>query len=75
VELASRIKAPLLLVMGAQDRRVPLVHGDRMRDALKAPGNPPQWQVNADEGHGWLKLESRLDFAQRLEAFLARHLK
>jgi dipeptidyl aminopeptidase/acylaminoacyl peptidase len=27
-----------------------------------------------DEGHGWAKLENRLDFAARFEAFLARHL-
>lgn len=51
------------------------MHGDRMREALKAAGNPPQWQIYADEGHGCLKLEKRLDFAQRLEAFLARHLR
>jgi dipeptidyl aminopeptidase/acylaminoacyl peptidase len=73
--LADRIKAPLLLAYGSNDRRVPLVHGTRMRDALVAAGRPPEWIVYEGEGHGWLKLETRLDFAQRLEDFLARHLQ
>jgi dipeptidyl aminopeptidase/acylaminoacyl peptidase len=71
---AARIKAPVLLAAGGQDRRVPLEHGTRMRDALKAAGNEPEWIVYADEGHGWQTLKTRVDFAQRLEAFLARHL-
>ncbi len=71
---AARIKAPLLLVSGALDRRVPLVHATRLREALIAAGHPPEWVVYDDEGHGWLTLKNQLDFANRLQAFLARHL-
>ncbi len=75
VLLAERIHAPLFMAFGADDRRVPLVHGQRMREALMAAGRPPEeWVVYTGEGHGWFKLETRLDFARRLEAFLARHL-
>ncbi|MEO6278647.1 prolyl oligopeptidase family serine peptidase [Roseateles sp.] len=74
VKLASRIKAPLLLAYGEADQRVPITHGTRMRDALKAAGNPPEWVSYPDEGHGFAKPENRLDFARRVEAFLARHL-
>jgi len=72
---AARIKAPLLLAAGARDRRVPLVHATRLREALTEAGRPPEWVVYDDEGHGWLTLKNQLDFANRLEAFLARHLK
>lgn len=75
VNQAGRIKAPVLLAMGGLDRRVPLEHGLKMRDALHAAGNPPQWVVYDDEAHGWVKLETRVDFATRLERFLAQHLK
>lgn len=75
VELADRIKAPLLLAYGGADTRVPLEHGERMRAALRAAGQDPQWVVYRDEWHGWLKPENRFDFARRMEAFLARHLK
>jgi dipeptidyl aminopeptidase/acylaminoacyl peptidase len=72
---AARIKAPVLLAMGARDWRVPLEHGQRMRDALTDAGNPPEWILYNDEGHGWLTLANQVDFAQRLERFLAKHLK
>ncbi|MFT3818476.1 MAG: prolyl oligopeptidase family serine peptidase [Rubrivivax sp.] len=75
VAQAARIKAPLLLAAGALDRRVPLVHATRLREALTEAGRPPEWVVYDDEGHGWLTLKNQLDFANRLEAFLARHLK
>ena len=75
VELAPRIVAPLLLVYGSSDVRVPLEHGQKMRDALKAVGHPPEWLVYGGEGHGWLQSENRIDFAQRIESFLARNLK
>jgi dipeptidyl aminopeptidase/acylaminoacyl peptidase len=75
VEQASRIKAPLLLAFGALDHRVPLEHGTRLRSALRAAGQEPEWIVYADEGHGWLREENKIDFARRMEAFLAKYLK
>jgi dipeptidyl aminopeptidase/acylaminoacyl peptidase len=75
VAQAARIKAPLLLAAGARDRRVPLVHATRLREALTEAGRAPEWVVYDDEGHGWLTLKNQLDFANRLEAFFARHLK
>ncbi|MFG6464750.1 alpha/beta hydrolase family protein [Roseateles sp. DXS20W] len=74
VKLAAHMKAPLLLAYGEEDLRVPLAHGKRMRDALAAVGRPPEWVSYPGEGHGFSKPEHRLDFARRMEAFLARHL-
>ncbi len=45
-----------------------------VRDALQDLGRPPTWVEYPEEGHGWTKLENKLDFARRLEAFLAEHL-
>lgn len=73
---AEKIKAPLLLAHGREDQRVPLVHGERMRDALRKAGNAPDpWVIYEDEGHGWFRIETRIDFARRLETFLGRHLR
>jgi acetyl esterase/lipase len=71
---AGKIQAPLMLAFGREDLRVPLAHGERLREALQAAGREPEWVVYAGEGHGWRKPENRVDFAQRLERFLARHL-
>lgn len=71
---AAKIKQPLLMAYGAWDVRVPLVHGEKLRDALK-PHNPQvQWVVYEDEGHGWQKAETRIDFWGRVERFLNQHI-
>jgi len=71
---AAEIKKPLLLAYGGYDRRVPPVNGERLRDALIQAGNPPEYVVYEKEGHGFLEPVNRIDFARRVEAFLARHL-
>lgn len=75
LEQARKIKAPVLLAYGNEDRRVPIVHGEKMRDALTQAGNPPEWVVYGDEGHGWVRTSNVLDFWRRVDAFLAKHLK
>lgn len=72
---AARIKAPLLLAMGDEDVRVPPEHGRRLRDAMTKAGNPPEYIEYKNEGHGWQHLSARVDFAQRVEAFLAKQLR
>jgi len=74
VLLANRIKAPLLLAFGEADRRVPLAHGNRMREALQNANQEPEWVTYPGEGHSWAMMKTRIDFAQRVEKFLAKHL-
>jgi len=75
VNLAARIQAPLLLAHGEDDLRVPIEHATRMRDALKAAGHPPEWITYPHTTHVFGKLEDQLDFARRLDAFLAKYLQ
>lgn len=75
LEQASRIKAPVLLVHGGQDRRVPMQNAERMRAALEARGKVVEWVTYPDEGHGFQYLQNELDYYRRVEAFLAKHLK
>jgi acetyl esterase/lipase len=72
---AARIQAPMLLAYGERDYRVPKEHGRRLRDALTKAGNPPEYVEYENEGHGWQHMTTRLDFARRVETFLARHLR
>lgn len=72
---AARIQAPLQLIYGSDDKRVPLAHGSRLRSAMQKAGLEPEWIVYDGEAHGLRKLENRVDMALKLEAFLARHLK
>lgn len=75
VEQAQRIRAPLQLIWGELDRRAPSAHGRRLRQALRDAGQEPEWIEYAGEAHGLRKTGNRVDMAQRLEAFFARHLK
>ena len=72
---ANKIKAPVLLIMGEAYDRVPLVHGTKMRDAMKTAGVPHEFHVYVGEGHGWRKQENIVDFYKRAEVFFAKHLK
>jgi dipeptidyl aminopeptidase/acylaminoacyl peptidase len=74
VKQATRIKAPLLLAFGEDDKRVPLAHGERLRKALREAGNDPVWVTYPGEGHGFAVLKNRVDFAERMESFLAKYL-
>jgi acetyl esterase/lipase len=74
VAQAARIRAPVLLAVGESDLRVPLAHGKRLRDAMTKAGNAPVWVSYPDEGHSWRLEATHTDFAQRVEAFLAKHL-
>jgi dipeptidyl aminopeptidase/acylaminoacyl peptidase len=69
---AERITRPVLMAYGGEDRRVPLIHGEKMRDAMERAGKPVEWMVRADEGHGYAKLENRVEFYNRMEALLKR---
>jgi dipeptidyl aminopeptidase/acylaminoacyl peptidase len=75
LEQAAGIRAPVLMAYGANDLRVPLVHGEKMRNALIARGVPVEWVVYAGEGHGFLLEANRFDFYGRVERFLDRNLR
>jgi dipeptidyl aminopeptidase/acylaminoacyl peptidase len=71
---AARIKAPLLLAYGTDDKRVPLYHGEKFYAAVKA-GNPNvEWVTYEKEGHGWKLPQNRFDWWTRVEKFLDRNI-
>ncbi|MBA4344866.1 MAG: S9 family peptidase [Methylibium sp.] len=74
VKRAAEIKVPVLMAYGGSDRRVPIINGERMRDALLKNGTPVEWVVYGDEGHNFLRQDTRLDFYARMEKFLAKNL-
>ena len=71
---AARITQPLLLAYGAQDRRVPLYHGQQFLAAVKEHNRDVEWVVYEEEGHGWSLPKNRIDFWRRAELFLDRQI-
>ncbi len=71
---ADAIRAPLLIVHGANDVRVRRDHSDRMVAALRARNHNVEYLLFADEGHGLNLTTNRIAFMRAVERFLARHL-
>ena len=71
----DKIHAPLLLAYGGKDRSVPKSHGELFRDALmKQPGADVQWVLYGDEGSRWRSIDTRIDYWNRVSAFLDKNL-
>ena len=71
---AARIKRPLLLAHGSDDRRVPRVHFTKLRSALEASKADAEFIEYDGEGHGWSTAANRLDFWNRVEKFLQKNI-
>jgi len=71
---AARIKRPLLLAHGSDDRRVPIPHFNKMRSALENAKADAEFVEYVGEGHGWSTLKTRLDFWGRVEKFLDKNI-
>ena len=72
--LADRIKVPVLMVHGGNDKTTELKQAEMMRDALTRAGRPPEWMLEKDEGHGFYDAARRKAFFEKLEAFLGKHI-
>jgi dipeptidyl aminopeptidase/acylaminoacyl peptidase len=70
----DKIKAPLLVVHGANDPRVKQRESDQIVVALRDKGQDVEYLVAPDEGHGFRSPENRLALAAAMEKFLAHHL-
>jgi dipeptidyl aminopeptidase/acylaminoacyl peptidase len=70
----DRAKAPLLIVQGASDPRVPAGESIQLHDALERKGVPCELTLFADEGHGAQKRENRVYTLAQSIAFFRKHL-
>jgi len=70
----SRISAPMFIIQGENDPRVPVTEATQMVAALREQGEPV-WYMNAlNEGHGYRKRENRDIMQQAMMMFLEEHL-
>ena len=71
----DRIKAPLLIIQGVNDPRVPVGEALQMHQALTDRGIPSGLILFADEGHGASKRSNQVLSIGHTIAFFAKHLK
>jgi dipeptidyl aminopeptidase/acylaminoacyl peptidase len=71
---ADRIKVPVFLAAGGEDKTAPIKHSEKMEAALKKAGVSVDTLYEPTEGHGFYTLEHRRDFYTRLLDFLDRNI-
>ena len=55
IHKVDRMRAPTIVLHGANDTNVPVVEAEQVVDALKKRGVPVEYMLFPDEGHGWRK--------------------
>jgi len=70
----DHVAAPVQLIAGRTDPRCPAAETKQVHDALRARSIPVEMVIYEDEGHGFSKVENRIDAYRRRAAFFARHI-
>ncbi|MBG22866.1 MAG: peptidase S9 [Idiomarinaceae bacterium] len=70
----DKLKAPVFIIQGGADRRVPETHAFRLRDALEEREHPYEWLYKEHEGHGFFKPENNIERWQKMLAFFDEHI-
>jgi acetyl esterase/lipase len=71
---ADKIQAPLLIIHGANDPRVPLTESEQFAAAARRAGAECTLTVFSDEGHGLTRKPNRRNAYAQIAEFLHRHL-
>lgn len=74
VNQVERIKADVMLIVGGQDKRVPPVQGETMRNALLKRGKNVEWLYQRTEAHGFYDEANVTDMYGKMLAFLDRNI-
>jgi dipeptidyl aminopeptidase/acylaminoacyl peptidase len=70
----DKLKAPVFIIHGGEDQRVPIIHANRLKEELEKRGHPYQWLVKEKEGHGFFKPENNVERWQKMLAFFDKYI-
>jgi dipeptidyl aminopeptidase/acylaminoacyl peptidase len=74
IHKAGYIRAPLMVIHGKNDPRVPVGEAEQIVERVRENGGTVEYLLYEDEGHGLAKLKNRLDAYPRIAAFFDEHL-
>jgi dipeptidyl aminopeptidase/acylaminoacyl peptidase len=75
IHKAQNIEAPLMVIHGKNDPRVPVGEAEQIVERVRETGGTVEYLLYEDEGHGLAKLKNRLDAYPKIAAFLDEHLQ
>lgn len=71
----DKVKAPILIVQGLNDPRVPAGEAVQMQEIMAKKGLASQLMLYPDEGHGAAKRDNRASWLAHTLAFFQKHLR
>jgi dipeptidyl aminopeptidase/acylaminoacyl peptidase len=71
----DRIKAPTIVLHGANDTNVPVVEAEQVVESLRARGVPVEYVLFPDEGHGFRKTPNKIKATTAIVRWFETHLK
>jgi dipeptidyl aminopeptidase/acylaminoacyl peptidase len=71
----DRIKAPTIVLHGANDTNVPVIEAEQVVANLKQRGVPVEYVLFPDEGHGWRKIPNRIRATVEIVRWFDKYLK
>jgi dipeptidyl aminopeptidase/acylaminoacyl peptidase len=75
MKYVQNIKAPLLVLQGDNDVRVPKEETEQVVDLLKKRGTVVDSHYYPQEGHGFVKRENQIDSTKRTVDWFEKYLK
>ncbi|MEW6523459.1 MAG: S9 family peptidase [Bacillota bacterium] len=75
IHRVDQIQAPLMVIHGANDPRVPVGEAEQIVAGLQSLGRPVSYLRFDDEGHGIVKLPNRIRAFTEMVSFLDQYLK
>ncbi len=75
IHKVDRVKAPTIVLHGANDTNVPVVEAEQVVDSLKQRGVPVEYVLFPDEGHGFRKTANRITSQVAIVKWFEKHLK
>ena len=73
INFIDQVKAPLLLLAGANDPRCPKTEAEQVAGAIKKRNGVAELKVYENEGHGFAKIENQIDAYTRVADFLKKN--
>ena len=70
----DRIEAPLMVIHGANDPRVPVEEAEQIVSTLRSRGRDVEYLRYEDEGHGLAKAKNRADAWPKVVQFFQKHM-
>jgi dipeptidyl aminopeptidase/acylaminoacyl peptidase len=74
IHRVDQVRAPTIVLHGANDTNVPVVEAEQVVESLERRGVPVEYVLFADEGHGFRKTKNRITATVSIVRWFERYL-